>query len=166
MTKTLHHPLYADAQNYTDAADDPRLTKPQLICLDGQPVFVDDYCPHWGLVQVDAVGQVSIVQGLGCVEPVDEYLLSCIRVIPVSVAREKELGISDLLSLDRGLVYIDDPAQEHGGGYAVVDAAPDAVCLYLADARPEECSYCFDDSDNWARDENIHIFACKEANHD
>ncbi len=138
----------------------------RLARLDGYPVYVDDTRPHWGLVQADDAGRVSIVHGLGCVEPVDEYLLSRIRVIPVSVAREKELGISDLLSLDRGLVYVDDPAQEHGGGYAVVDADPDAICLYLADVLTEECSYCFDDSDNWARDENIHIFACKEANHD
>lgn len=165
MTNTLHHPLYADAQNYTDAADDPRLTKPQLICLDGLPIYILDEPVHWALVHVGDAEDVSIVHGLGCVEPVGDRLPLRARAVPMEVASGADLAVSDLAALDGGIVYVDDPSLEHGG-YAIVEAYSDIIFLYLADVPAEACSYCFSEDENWARDENIHIFACKEASHD
>ena len=136
----------------------------ELISMDGQPVWVDGYGAHYGLIHVDAeTGTICINHGLGCIDQIAREDADNLRKVSVEVDRSKELTIDDLSKLDAGLVYVED--DNLGGGYALVDANPDAICLYRADSPADECSYDFYEYVGWIKDDSIHIFACKEVHH-
>lgn len=136
----------------------------ELRHMDGQPVWVDGYRAHYGLIHVDAeTGAICINHGLGCIDQIAREDADNLSKVSIEVDRSKELTLDDLSKLDAGLVYVED--DNLGGGYALVDANPDAICLYRADAPVDEISYDFSEDDGWVKDDSIHIFACKEVRH-
>lgn len=136
----------------------------ELINMDGQPVWVEGYAAHYGLVHIDEkMGAICINHGLGCVEQIGHANTGNLRKVSVEVDRSKELTLDDLSKLDAGLVYVED--ESLGARYALVDANPDAIDLYCADTPDDECSYSFMAADGWAKDDSIRIYACKEAAH-
>lgn len=139
-----------------------RLYFDELLCMDGQPVWVEGYAAHYGLVNIDEeMGAIYINHGLGCVEQVGHANIDNLRKVSVEVDRTAELTLDDLSKMDKALVYVEDEAS--GGRYALVDANPDAISLYCADTPDDECSYYFCEDDGWARDDSVHIYACKEV---
>nr|DAL06303.1 MAG TPA: hypothetical protein [Caudoviricetes sp.] len=136
----------------------------ELLYMDGQPVWVEGYAAHYGLVHIDEeMGPIYINHGLGCVEQIGNANIENLRKVSVEVDRTAELTLDDLAEMDKALVYVED--DNLGGRYALVDASPDAIDLYCADTPDDECCYSFCEDDGWARDDSIHIYACREVHH-
>ena len=136
----------------------------ELISMDGKPVWVEGYAAHYGLVHIDEeMGAICINHGLGCVEQIGHANTGNLRKVSVEVDRTEELALDDLSKMDKALVYVED--DNLGGRYALVDANPDAINLYCADTPDDECCYSFCEDDEWARDDSIHIYACREVQH-
>ena len=134
----------------------------ELLCMDGQPVWVEGYAAHYGLVHIDEdMGAICINHGLGCVEQIGNANIGNLRKVFVEVDRTAELTRYELSKMGKGLVYVED--ESLGGRYALVDANPDVIDLYCADTPDDECSYSFMAADGWAKDDSIHVYACKEV---